>query len=122
MDIAFNVIQYVSKPHFVNQVPPRDVAWVICRVPCPEGVYDRIICDVPCSGDGTLRKNPNIWAEWTPEFAMGLHSLQLRIAQRGAALLKVGGYMVYSTCSFNPIENEAVVAGAAYTRSLFSST
>ena len=76
----------------------------------PEGVYDRIICDVPCSGDGTLRKNPQIWSEWRPEFAMGLHGLQLRIAQRGAALLKVGGYMVYSTCSFNPVENEAVVA------------
>ena len=76
----------------------------------PEGSYDRIICDVPCSGDGTLRKNPQIWSEWRPEFAMGLHKLQLRIAQRGAALLKVGGYMVYSTCSFNPVENEAVVA------------
>jgi tRNA (cytosine34-C5)-methyltransferase len=36
----------------------------------PEGVYDRIICDVPCSGDGTLRKNPQIWSEWRPEFAM----------------------------------------------------
>lgn len=76
----------------------------------PEGSYDRIICDVPCSGDGTLRKNPQIWSEWRPEFAMGLHRLQLHIAQRGAALLKVGGYMVYSTCSFNPVENEAVVA------------
>lgn len=76
----------------------------------PEGSYDRIICDVPCSGDGTLRKNPQIWSEWRPEFAMGLHKLQLHIAQRGAALLRVGGYMVYSTCSFNPVENEAVVA------------
>jgi tRNA (cytosine34-C5)-methyltransferase len=76
----------------------------------PEGSYDRIICDVPCSGDGTLRKNPQIWSEWKPEFAMTLHKLQLHIAQRGAALLKVGGYMVYSTCSFNPVENEAVVA------------
>jgi len=76
----------------------------------PAGTFDRIICDVPCSGDGTLRKNPQIWSEWRPEFAMGLHALQLRIAQRGAALLRVGGYMVYSTCSFNPVENEAVVA------------
>jgi tRNA (cytosine34-C5)-methyltransferase len=76
----------------------------------PEGAFDRIICDVPCSGDGTLRKNPQIWNEFKPEFAISLHTLQLRIAQRGVALLKVGGYMVYSTCSFNPVENEAVVA------------
>jgi len=73
-------------------------------------VYDRIICDVPCGGDGTLRKNPEVWQRWHPEFGIGLHPLQLRIALRGAALLKVGGLMCYSTCSFNPIENEAVVA------------
>ena len=46
----------------------------------PAGTFDRIICDVPCSGDGTLRKNPQIWNEWRPEFAIGLHALQLRIA------------------------------------------
>ena len=76
----------------------------------PPGAFDRIICDVPCSGDGTTRKNPQIWNEFRPEFAISLHALQLRVALRGVALLKVGGYMVYSTCSFNPIENEAVVA------------
>ena len=91
-------------------VPTTDKALTERGGRYPEGSYDRIICDVPCSGDGTLRKNPQIWSEWRPEFAMGLHKLQLRIAQRGAALLNVGGYMVYSTCSFNPVENEAVVA------------
>ena len=78
--------------------------------PYPAGTFDRIVCDVPCSGDGTLRKNPQIWEQWTAEFAMGLHPLQLQIALRGAALLKVGGLMAYSTCSLNPVENEAVVA------------
>jgi len=91
-------------------VPLHDRAQAESGGRYPEGSYDRIICDVPCSGDGTLRKNPQIWSEWKPEFAMTLHKLQLRIAQRGASLLKVGGYMVYSTCSFNPVENEAVVA------------
>ncbi|XP_071785595.1 RNA cytosine-C(5)-methyltransferase NSUN2-like [Asterias amurensis] len=73
-------------------------------------VYDRILCDVPCSGDGTLRKNFLIWKKWTPNSGQNLHIVQYRILQRGAELLEVGGRMVYSTCSFNPIENEAVVA------------
>eukprot|EP00658_Telonema_sp_P-2_P038961 TRINITY_DN27872_c0_g1_i2.p1 TRINITY_DN27872_c0_g1~~TRINITY_DN27872_c0_g1_i2.p1 ORF type:complete len:325 (+),score=45.74 TRINITY_DN27872_c0_g1_i2:235-1209(+) len=73
------------------------------------GVYDRIICDVPCSGDGTLRKDPKVWKTWHPMFGNQLHHIQLQIAMRAAALLRVGGLMVYSTCSFNPIEDEAVV-------------
>ncbi|KAL3818926.1 hypothetical protein ACJIZ3_004831 [Penstemon smallii] len=72
--------------------------------------FDRVLCDVPCSGDGTLRKAPDIWRKWIPGSGNGLHGLQIQIAMRGLALLKVGGRMVYSTCSMNPVENEAVVA------------
>jgi len=74
------------------------------------GSYDRIICDVPCSGDGTLRKDVKVWRTWHPSYGMALHPLQLRIAKRGIALLKIGGIMTYSTCSFHPLENEAVVS------------
>ncbi|TFK49467.1 S-adenosyl-L-methionine-dependent methyltransferase [Heliocybe sulcata] len=75
-------------------------------------LFDRILCDVPCSGDGTLRKNVGIWLKWGVGDGNGLHSLQLRILQRAMRLLKPGGRIVYSTCSLNPIENEAVVAAA----------
>ncbi|KAG6977130.1 hypothetical protein JG688_00000650 [Phytophthora aleatoria] len=75
-----------------------------------EGVFDRILCDAPCSGDGTLRKNPLIWKNWSAKNGIALHPLQLQIAKRGASLLKVGGNICYSTCTFNPLENEAVVA------------
>ncbi|GLV36430.1 NOP2-Sun domain family member 2 [Carabus blaptoides fortunei] len=71
--------------------------------------FDRILCDVPCSGDGTLRKNPDIWMKWTPANGLNQHGVQFRIARRGAELLTVGGRMVYSTCSLNPVENEAVI-------------
>ncbi|KAG1446500.1 hypothetical protein G6F56_009548 [Rhizopus delemar] len=72
--------------------------------------FDRVLCDVPCSGDGTIRKNEKIWDSWSPAAALQLHSTQVQIFARGCQLLKMGGRIVYSTCSFNPVENEAVVA------------
>uniref|UniRef100_A0A8C1XU79 tRNA (cytosine(34)-C(5))-methyltransferase n=1 Tax=Cyprinus carpio TaxID=7962 RepID=A0A8C1XU79_CYPCA len=72
--------------------------------------YDRILCDVPCSGDGTMRKNIDVWKKWTTSNSIHLHGLQIRIAVRGVEQLAVGGRMVYSTCSLNPIEDEAVIA------------
>ncbi|KAG0158615.1 hypothetical protein PDIDSM_6130 [Penicillium digitatum] len=74
--------------------------------------FDRILADVPCSGDGTARKNVGVWKDWTPGNALGLHSTQSRILVRALQMLKVGGRVVYSTCSLNPVENEAVVASA----------
>jgi multisite-specific tRNA:(cytosine-C5)-methyltransferase len=95
-------------------------------------LFDRILCDVPCSGDGTIRKNMGIWKSWQPMDGNGLHgyvqsnqccaileanhalfrSLQVRILQRAMNMLKADGRIVYSTCSLNPVENEAVVAEA----------
>lgn len=74
--------------------------------------YDRVLCDVPCSGDGTLRKNLDIWKKWTPQNGTNLHGLQRRILWRGLEVLAVGGRLVYSTCSLNPVEDEAVLAAA----------
>ena len=73
--------------------------------------FDRILCDVPCSGDGTSRKNISVWKSWSQMNSFSLHALQVDIAWKGIEqLLKLGGYMCYSTCTFNPVENEAVVA------------
>lgn len=74
--------------------------------------FDRILADVPCSGDGTLRKNGNIWNNWVPGGALGLHLTQVRILVKALQMLKPGGRMVYSTCSMHPIENEAVIGAA----------
>ena len=54
-------------------------------------LYDRILCDVPCSGDGTMRKAPDIWRRWSVNSGNGLHNMQLKIALQGIRLLKVGG-------------------------------
>ena len=71
--------------------------------------FDRILCDVPCSGDGTMRKNKYLWKSYHPAQGVANHPLQLNILERGIQLLKKGGRLVYSTCSLSPVENEAVV-------------
>lgn len=74
--------------------------------------FDRVLCDVPCTGDGTMRKAPDIWRRWESGMGLGIHRLQRSILERGVDICKPGGRVVYSTCSMNPLENEAVVAHA----------
>ena len=73
------------------------------------GGYSLIVCDVPCTGDGTARKHPEVFSRWEPHLALRQHRLQLQIAMRAAAS-SPSEARCYSTCSLNPIENEAVVA------------
>jgi len=71
--------------------------------------FDKILADVPCTGDGAIRKIPQKWATWSPRDGVCLHGLQLQILMRAVQLCKIGGLVLYSTCSINPIEDEAVV-------------
>ena len=75
----------------------------------PEPGVDGVVVDAPCSGTATTRKNRELWRSWTPKVGRSLFKLQSDIANRAAQLLRPGGRMVYSTCSLDPIENEAVV-------------
>lgn len=106
-------VKRLNSPNFL--VVNHD-AQLFPRIQLEEGAehtkFDRILCDVPCSGDGTMRKNINVWKDFTVADGMGLHPLQVNILARGLQLLKDGGRLVYSTCSMSPIENEAVVAEA----------
>ncbi len=76
----------------------------------PEFGYDRILVDAPCTGTGTTRKNPHVWSRWKPSGGRSMQKLQIDILSRATKLVKSGGRVVYSTCSLDPIENEAVVA------------
>jgi len=74
------------------------------------GPYDRILVDAPCSAEGTLRKESSLRGGATSSSIERLAALQRRLIVRAYDLLKPGGTLVYSTCTFAPEENEAVVA------------
>jgi len=71
--------------------------------------FDRILLDAPCSGTGTIRKSLKTLLMWNLEGIKRLASMQRRLIDKSFTLLKPGGVLVYSTCSNEPDENEAVV-------------
>jgi len=75
----------------------------------PPMQFDLIILDVPCSAEGTIRKSDGLFSSWSENAIRGASSVQKRLIRKGFDLLKPGGTMVYSTCTFAPEENEAVL-------------
>lgn len=71
--------------------------------------FDRILVDAPCSGEGMLRKNESAGEQWSPENVERCARRQDGILDCAAAMLRPGGRMVYSTCTFAPEENEGSV-------------
>ena len=80
-------------------------------LPFSAGAFDQVVVDAPCSGLGTLRRDPDIRWGRRAEDLPRLAAAQLTLLRRAAALVKPGGELIYSTCSSEPDENEAV-AGA----------
>ena len=74
------------------------------------GKLDRVLVDAPCSGLGTLRRNPDLKWRQTPESVAELNAKQASILNAAAGLVKKGGRLVYATCSLLEAENEAIVS------------
>ncbi|WP_462413075.1 RsmF rRNA methyltransferase first C-terminal domain-containing protein [Neobacillus sp. Marseille-QA0830] len=72
--------------------------------------FDRIMVDAPCSGEGMFRKDPDACAEWSPENVEVCAVRQLEILESAATMLRPGGRLVYSTCTFSPEENEGTIS------------
>ena len=72
-------------------------------------LYDRALVDVPCSCEGTIRKNPDVLDEWTREHVEAIAGTQKGILSRAVQATRAGGTVVYSTCTFAPEENEAIL-------------
>ena len=79
------------------------------RVKRLAGKIDRVLVDAPCSGLGTLRRNPDLKWRQSPQAVQELQARQRAILAAAARLLKPGGRLVYATCSLLAAENEAVV-------------
>jgi 16S rRNA (cytosine967-C5)-methyltransferase len=88
------------------------------RVKRLAGKADRVLVDVPCSGLGTLRRNPDLKWRQSEASIEEMCALQRRILEAAASLVRPGGRLVYATCSLLPEENDAVVEafGAAHPR------
>ncbi|MCL2121855.1 MAG: RsmB/NOP family class I SAM-dependent RNA methyltransferase [Clostridiales bacterium] len=74
------------------------------------GYFDKILIDAPCSGEGMLRKEPGAIQSWRRYNGQACRTIQDEILDQAALMLRDGGRMVYSTCTFNPLENEDAVA------------
>ena len=72
--------------------------------------FDRILVDAPCSGEGMFRKNEEAQGEWSPENVALCADRQDEILECAVNMLKPGGRLVYSTCTFAPAENEGTIS------------
>jgi len=73
------------------------------------GLFDRVLVDAPCSGEGMFRKEEAAVTDWSPETVTMCADRQREILESAAALVRPGGLLVYSTCTFAPEENEQTV-------------
>jgi len=78
-------------------------------LPLLEGTFDRVLVDAPCSGTGTLRRNPEIRWRISPADIEDLAGRQQQLLFNAARVVRPGGRLIYSTCSVEPDENEDVV-------------
>ena len=70
------------------------------------GYFDLVLVDAPCSGSGLFRKDPKAMNEWRPELPEFCSARQKRILSSAMKTVKEGGFLIYSTCSYSPCENE----------------
>ena len=92
----------VSNSIVVNSLPEK-------LSPLLPEFFDKILVDAPCSGEGMFRRDPATREEWTPASPAGCASRQAFILDHAAKMLRPGGRMAYSTCTFNRAENERTI-------------
>ncbi|MCL6631024.1 MAG: RsmB/NOP family class I SAM-dependent RNA methyltransferase [Alicyclobacillus herbarius] len=97
-------LERCGTPACVTQAYPEQLAAAI------GSYFDAILVDAPCSGEGMFRKDPEARAEWRENSPIQCAARQREILSAAFSMLQPGGRLVYSTCTFNPMENEQMVA------------
>jgi len=97
-----------TKLHHLESVRPV-ILDATQQLPFRPETFDRVLVDAPCSGTGTLRRNPEIRWRLTPDDIPALAEQQKRILRNAIEMVKPGGRLVYSTCSVEREENEEVI-------------
>lgn len=109
-DLHLHRLRAMKKRHHGSAASSEALIALDAAQPLPfSNTFDRILVDVPCSGTGTLARNPEIRWRLTPEDLLDLQSRQRAILANAIDALAPGGRLVYSTCSLEPEENEQVV-------------
>lgn len=109
LDLHWHRLQVARRLHSQNW---KNLRWVSCDATLPLPFlrrFDKILVDAPCSGTGTLQRHPEIRWRLRPEQMREFPRLQQALLERAFQHLQEGGTLVYSTCSLEPEENEAVL-------------
>ena len=97
-----NIVKWGAHHVFVSNNDPRDLERL-------GDMFDLALVDAPCSGSGLFRKDENAQNEWSESSVLHCSSRQKRIMESASKVIKEGGYLVYSTCSFSKEENVDIV-------------
>lgn len=97
-----NLSRWGNPNVLVTHNAPRDFADI-------HHAFDLIVVDAPCSGEGMFRKDPKVIGHWSPKLVQECAARQKEILAQLVQALAPGGRLIYSTCTYNPTENEAVV-------------
>lgn len=99
-----NIELFGIKNAIITAEPPAKLAGRFA------GYFDKILIDAPCSGEGMFRKEPDIIKSWGEEMSSFCCREQSDILENASLMLKEGGYLLYSTCTFAPEENEGAIS------------
>jgi NOL1/NOP2/sun family putative RNA methylase len=99
-----NVERYGARNTVITNATPAALAKEL------PGFFDRILVDAPCSGEGMFRKDHDAVQYWTPDYPAECATRQREILTEAVKMLKPGGHLIYSTCTFAPEEDEQMMA------------